>query len=107
MFVKFATAWVVLPGGFGTLDELMEALTLVQTGKTRRMPIILVHAPFWRGLLDWFRESLVREGMIDPEDLDLIQIHDEPRAVVDAIFNYYEKRGFEPSAREREILLNL
>ena len=54
MFVKFATAYVVLPGGFGTLDELMEALTLVQTGKTRQMPIILVHEPFWRGLLDWF-----------------------------------------------------
>jgi len=107
MFVKFATAWVIMPGGFGTLDELMEALTLVQTGKTRRMPIILVHAPFWRGMLDWFRESLVMEGMIDPGDLDLIQIHDEPQSVVDAIFNYYEKRGFEPSAREREILLNL
>lgn len=107
MFVKFATAWVVMPGGFGTLDELMEALTLVQTGKTRRMPIILVHAPFWRGIIDWFRQVLVTEGMIDAEDLDLIQIHDEPRAVVDAIFNYYEKRGFEPSAREREILLNL
>ena len=107
MFVKFATAWVVMPGGFGTLDELMEALTLVQTGKTRRMPIILVHAPFWRGMLDWFRGALVAEGMIDPKDLDLLQIHDEPQAVVDAIFNYYEKRGFEPSAREREILLNL
>jgi hypothetical protein len=107
MFVKFATAWVIMPGGFGTLDELMEALTLVQTGKTRRMPIILVHAPFWRGMIDWFRQSLVIEGMIDPEDLDLIQIHDEPQGVVNAIFNYYEKRGFEPSAREREILLNL
>jgi uncharacterized protein (TIGR00730 family) len=107
MFVKYATAWVVMPGGFGTLDELMEALTLVQTGKTRRMPIILVHAPFWRGLLDWFRRTLVAEGMIDAADMDLIQIHDEPRAVVDAIFNYYEKRGFEPSLEEREVLLNL
>jgi uncharacterized protein (TIGR00730 family) len=107
MFVKFATAWVVLPGGFGTLDELMEALTLVQTGKTRRMPIILVHEPFWRGMLDWFRRTLVAEGMIDAADMDLVQIHDEPRAVVDAIFNYYEKRGFEPSAAEQETLLNL
>ena len=59
MFVKFATAYVVLPGGFGTLDEVMEALTLVQTGKTRKMPIILVHEPFWRGMLDWFRDTLV------------------------------------------------
>jgi uncharacterized protein (TIGR00730 family) len=107
MFVKFATAWVVMPGGFGTLDELMEALTLVQTGKTRKIPIILVHEPFWRGMLDWFRQALVTESMIDPEDMDLIQIHNEPQAVVDAIFNYYEKRGFEPSAAEREVLLNL
>lgn len=107
MFVKFATAWVVMPGGFGTLDELMEALTLVQTGKTRKMPIILVHAPYWRGLLDWFRRTLVAEGMIDETDMNLVQLIDEPRAVVDAIFDYYEKRGFEPSATEREILLNL
>ena len=107
MFVKFATAWVIMPGGFGTLDELMEALTLVQTGKTRRMPIILVHAPFWRGLLDWFRDTLIAEGMIDSADMNLVQIHDEPQAVVNAIFTYYEMRGFEPSAVEREILLNL
>jgi uncharacterized protein (TIGR00730 family) len=107
MFVKFATAWVVLPGGFGTLDELSEALTLVQTGKTRRMPIILVHSPYWRGLLDWFRDTLVAEKMIDPADLNLFQVLDEPQAVVDAIFQYYEMRGFEPSAVEREILLNL
>ena len=107
MFVKFATAWVIMPGGFGTLDELFEALTLVQTGKTRRMPIILVHEPYWRGLLDWFRATLVAEGMIDPADMNLVQIHNEPQAVVDAIFKYYEMRGFEPSAVEREILLNL
>jgi hypothetical protein len=107
MFVKFATAWVVMPGGFGTLDELFEALTLVQTGKTRRMPIILVHGPYWRGLLDWIRRTLAAEGMIDAADMDLIQVHDEPRAVVNAIFDYYEKRGFEPSAAERETLLNL
>lgn len=107
MFVKFATAWVVLPGGFGTLDELMEAWTLVQTGKTRKMPIILVHEPFWRGLFDWFRRTLVTEDMIDTADLDLVKIIDEPKAVVDAIFDYYEKRGFEPSAAEREVLLNL
>jgi uncharacterized protein (TIGR00730 family) len=107
MFVKFATAYVVMPGGFGTLDEVLEALTLVQTGKTRKMPIILVHEPFWHGMLDWFRHTLVAEDMIDPEDMDLIQVINEPQAVVDAIFNYYEKRGFEPSAAEREIQLNL
>jgi len=107
MFVKFAAAYVVLPGGFGTMDELMEALTLVQTGKTRKIPIILVHAPFWQGLLDWFKNVMVTEGMINADDLDLIQIIDEPKQVVAAIFKHYETRGFEPSAQEREIQLNL
>jgi len=107
MFVKFATAYIVLPGGYGTLDELFEALTLVQTGKTRKMPIILMHAPYWRGLLEWIRDRLVGEAMIDAADPELLQVIDEPRAVVDAIFSYYEKRGFEPSPQEREVLLNL
>ena len=107
MFVKFASAYVVMPGGFGTLDELMEALTLVQTGKSRKIPIILVHEPFWRGLVDWFRETLVREQMISPEDMNLIQVIDRPEDVVDAIFRHYETRGFAPSADEREMLLNL
>jgi uncharacterized protein (TIGR00730 family) len=107
MFVRFATAYVVVPGGFGTLDELMEALTLVQTGKTRKMPIILVCSAFWQGMLDWLRQTLVGEGMISPEDMDLIQIIDEPSEVVKAIFQYYESRGFEPSAAEREVQLNL
>ncbi|HHL45848.1 MAG TPA: TIGR00730 family Rossman fold protein, partial [Gammaproteobacteria bacterium] len=103
MFVKYAAAYVVLPGGFGTLDELAEILTLVQTGKTRRIPIILVHAPFWNGLLEWFKTTLVEEKTIDPEDLDLIQVLDKPQQVVDAIFSHYEHRGFEPSAQEREV----
>lgn len=107
MFVKFASAYVVLPGGFGTMDELMEALTLVQTGKTRNIPIILVHEPFWHGLLDWFRNAMVAEGMIDESAMDLIQVIDEPKKVVEAIFKHYETHGFEPSAQEREIQLNL
>jgi len=107
MFVKFASAYVVMPGGFGTLDELMEALTLVQTGKTRRIPIILVQSSYWSGLVDWFRDQLVREGMIDPADLDLIKVIDEPDQVVAAIFSHYETRGFGPSPQEREILFNL
>ncbi len=107
MFVKFASAYVVMPGGFGTLDELMEALTLVQTRKSRRIPIILVHGPFWNGLLDWIRTTLVAERMIDPTDVDLIQVIDEPEKIVEAIFAHYEKRGFDLSAAEREALLNL
>lgn len=107
MFVKFASAYVVMPGGFGTLDELMEALTLVQTHKIRRMPVILVHEPYWRGLVDWIRGTLVSEKMIDPSDVDLIQMIDEPAAVVKAIFQHYDKGGFEPSPDEREAQLNL
>jgi len=107
MFVKYASAYVVLPGGFGTLDELIEILTLIQTSKTRRIPIILVHAPFWGGLLAWFRETLVREGTINAADLDLFQILDKPQDVVDAIFNFYEGRGFEPSPEEQQTLLDL
>jgi uncharacterized protein (TIGR00730 family) len=107
MFVKYASAYVVLPGGFGTLDELAEILTLVQTGKTRKIPIILVHAPFWKGLIDWFSTMLVKEGVINNTDLDLYKVVDEPQQVVDAIFDHYERRGFEPSRAEREILLDL
>ena len=107
MFVRFATAYVVMPGGFGTLDELMEALTLVQTEKTRKMPIILVCSDFWSGILSWFRNSLIAENMISAEDMELIQVIDEPSQVVNAIFKYYETRGFEPSAAELEVQLNL
>lgn len=107
MFVRFAAAYVVAPGGFGTLDELLEALTLIQTNKSPRMPIILVGSAFWQGLLDWFKARLVTEGMIAPEDMDLIQVIDEPEGVVAAIFKYYERRGFERLPEEHELLLNL
>jgi uncharacterized protein (TIGR00730 family) len=107
MFVRFASAYVVLPGGFGTLDELSECLTLVQTGKSRRIPIILVHAPFWQGLIEWLRDRLVGEGMIAEKDLDLVRIIDDPDAIVEAIFHFYENRGFQPSLEEREKMLNL
>lgn len=107
MFVKFASAYVVMPGGFGTLDELMEALTLVQTGKTRKMPIILVGSKFWNGLVEWFRTALLDEQVINPEDLGLVQVIDDPEAVVNAIFKHYESRGFEPSEAERERQLYL
>jgi uncharacterized protein (TIGR00730 family) len=107
MFVRFASAYVVLPGGFGTLDELSECLTLVQTGKTRKIPIILVGGSFWQGLIDWTRERLVGEGMIDENDLDLIQVIDEPEEIVEAIFTFYENRGFQPTRAERERMLNL
>ena len=90
MFVRFATAYVIMPGGFGTLDELMEALTLIQTSKIKRMPIILVCSTFWNGMLDWFRQSLIAENMISPKDMDLIQIIDDPDEIVNVILRYYE-----------------
>ncbi|RJG07148.1 TIGR00730 family Rossman fold protein [Noviherbaspirillum cavernae] len=95
-FVKYADAYVVLPGGFGTLDELTEVLTLIQTGTTRRIPIVLVGTNFWRGLLDWFRTQLVRDGMITTRDMDLIQVIDEPANIVDAIFAFYEAQELPP-----------
>ena len=107
MFVKYAAAYVVMPGGFGTLDEFAEILTLVQTGKTRRIPILLVCSHYWSGLVGWLKDSLLDEGMIDPEDLELFQIFDEPKEVVEAIFSHYEQRGFEPTEEERQILLDL
>ena len=107
MFVKYASAYVMLPGGFGTLDELAEILTLVQTGKTRRIPIVLVGTDFWDGLIQWFREAMIARGTIEPADLSLFQVVDEPEEVVEAIFTYYDDRCFEPSAAEREILLHL
>jgi len=107
MFVRFASAYVVLPGGFGTLDELTECLTLVQTGKSRRIPIILVGGPFWQGFLDWLDDKVAAEGMIGEHDLGLMRVIDDPDAVVEAIFSFYENRGFQPSRDEREKLLNL
>ena len=107
MFVKYASAYVVMPGGFGTLDELLEAMTLVQTGKSRRIPIVLVGSKFWSGLIDWFRQTLITEGMIEIDDMDLIQLIDDPHEVVAAIFKHYETRGFELSAAERKTQLYL
>jgi uncharacterized protein (TIGR00730 family) len=107
MFVRFASAYVVLPGGFGTLDELSECLTLVQTGKTRRIPIILVGSEFWGGLVGWMRDRLVAGGMVAAEDLELMRIIDEPEAIVEAIFDFYETRGFQPTRDERQKMLNL
>lgn len=107
MFVKYASAYVVMPGGFGTLDELAEILTLIQTGKSRRFPIILMGSEFWTPLIDWFKQTLVEEGTISAKDLDLFQIIDDPDQVVETIFNFYEKQGFEPSTEDMKKILEL
>jgi uncharacterized protein (TIGR00730 family) len=107
MFVKYASAYVVLPGGFGTLDELAEMLTLVQTGKSRRIPIILVNSQFWSGLLQWFEQTLVAEGTISSEDMALFKVVDSPEDVVNAVFDHYQTRGFEPTSLEKQKLREL
>ena len=82
MFVKYADAFVIMPGGFGTLDELFEALTLIQTGKVRHFPVILVGTDYWSGLLGWIRGTLVADGNVGPADLALLQVTDDPDEVV-------------------------
>ena len=78
MFVRYASGFVVFPGGFGTMDELFEALTLIQTGKIRQFPVVLVGTDYWRGLVDWVRDRMLAEGNISPEDLDLFYVTDDP-----------------------------
>lgn len=107
MFVKYAAAYVVCPGGFGTLDEMAEMLTLVQTGKTPRIPIILMNKKFWQPLLDWFEHSLCAQGMIKKEDLTLFKVVDEPQQAFDEIIAFYQDRNVQPTRDEFEKLLHL
>jgi uncharacterized protein (TIGR00730 family) len=106
-FVRTSMALICMPGGFGTLDELTEALTLIQTGKTRKMPIILVGHEFWGGLHGWMRDQLLKEKLISPGDIELMQIVEEPQAIVDAIFDCYEREGFTPTKSERKEILGI
>ena len=106
-FVKYADAYVVYPGGFGTMDEVSEVLTLMQTGKTRHIPVILVGTRFWSGLLEWIKVQMAGNGMIAAEDLNLVQLIDEPANIVDAIYAFYEERNIEPSEEERHRMLYL
>jgi uncharacterized protein (TIGR00730 family) len=85
MFVKYADGFVILPGGFGTMDELFEALTLIQTGKIQHFPIILVGKAFFGGLIDWMRATLLAEGMVSPGDIDLIALTDDPKEVIEIV----------------------
>jgi uncharacterized protein (TIGR00730 family) len=91
-FVKNSDAFIVMPGGFGTLDELAEVLTLVQTGKSRHVPIVMVGSTFWQGLLTWFRDTLLPMGVISPGDLDLMQVVDDPQEALEAVYAFYETR---------------
>jgi hypothetical protein len=98
MFVKYAQGFVVMPGGFGTLDELFEAMTLIQTKKIGKFPIILVGKDFWKGLFDWVKKVLIQKyGSVSPEDLDLIKIVDTEQEVVDVLNNFYNKYSLSPN----------
>ena len=93
MFVKYSQAFVVLPGGFGTLDELFEALTLVQTGKITKFPIVLVDSGYWSGLVSWIQDTVVAQGKISPGDMDLLSIADDPDEVVAIIKAAHDNGG--------------
>jgi uncharacterized protein (TIGR00730 family) len=104
MFVKYAQAFVIFPGGFGTLDELFEALTLIQTGKVQNFPVILFNSAYWRGLIDWLRTTLLIEGKIAAADLDLLIVADTPEQVRDLVIQSLKERRWrseqEAGARE-------
>lgn len=97
MFVKYSQGFIVMPGGVGTLDELFEAITLIQTEKIKKFPIILVGKAFWSGLVDWIKNSLLKEKNISPEDLSLFVLVDTPTEVIDALDNFHTKNKFEPN----------
>lgn len=99
MFVKYAEAFVIFPGGFGTMDELFEALTLIQTGKIRDFPIVLFGSSYWRGLLEWIRDPMLAEGKIAPEDMNLLVVSDEPEEVRDLVVECYRRRCWETRRR--------
>jgi uncharacterized protein (TIGR00730 family) len=97
MFVKYAQGFVVMPGGLGTLDEFFEAMTLIQTLKIDKFPIILVGSSFWNGLLDWLKEQVLANGFISPEDLHIFSVCDSAQEVVDHINNFYSKYLHRPN----------
>src|SRR5207302_3910729 len=85
MFVRYASAFVVMPGGFGTLDELFEALTLIQTGKVRYFPVVLVGSSYWGGLEEWLRERVLGDGKVSPADMELFEVTDDPGRVLEVV----------------------
>ncbi len=97
MFVKYSQGFVVMPGGFGTLDELFEAITLIQTNKIEKFPIILVGSEFWTGLIDWIKSTMLTVGNISPTDLDLIKIVDSEEEVVEIIDSFYKGNILSPN----------
>ncbi len=97
MFVKYAQGFIVFPGGFGTLDELFETLTLIQTQKIKRIPIVLVGTEYWGGLVDWIQNRLVDDGLINEADVDLFLLTDDYEEAVKHVCDFYKKRKLEPN----------
>ena len=97
MFIKYSQGFIVMPGGFGTLDELFEAITLIQTKKIGKFPIVLVGRKFWSGLMEWIRTTLIEEGNISPHDLELISIVDTEQEVLEVIDTFYKKYSLSPN----------
>jgi uncharacterized protein (TIGR00730 family) len=97
MFMKYAQGYVVMPGGFGTLDELFEAITLIQTQKMVHFPIVLVVKEYWQGLMDWIRARMLEEGMIHADDMEIFSIVDTAQEAVDHIVKFYEKFDIKPN----------
>lgn len=91
MFVKYAKAFVIIPGGYGTLDEFTEALNLIQTKKIPKFPVIVVGRDYWKGMLAWLSDTVLKEGCISKEDLDIFKVADDPKEVVKIIKNFYKR----------------
>jgi uncharacterized protein (TIGR00730 family) len=97
IFVKYSQAFVMMPGGFGTQDEFFEVMTLVQTNKMHKVPMVLVGRQYWKGLVDWIDQTMKGENYISPEDLNLFTLVDTPKEVVDYILDFYSKNKLEPN----------
>ena len=97
VFIKYSQGFVVMPGGFGTLDELFEALTLIQTEKIKKFPILLVGKEYWSGLLDWIKVVLLKENKLDPDDLNLIHVVESKEEVVEQLQKFYKQQYFKPN----------
>jgi uncharacterized protein (TIGR00730 family) len=99
MFVRYSSAFVAMPGGFGTVDELFEALTLIQTRKVRYFPLVLMGTDYWQGLLDWMHDKMLAEGKIGPQDLALMRVTDDPEEAVELISAAADLQGWEAGER--------
>jgi len=97
MFMKYSQGYIVMPGGFGTMDELFEAITLIQTGKIARFPIVLVGSEYWTGLLEWIEKVMLAHGNISPEDLKLYRVVDTAEEAAEHIFRFYDKYLLKPN----------